>query len=64
MMKEPRMDADERGWKSRLGWLFMALLLGMATACQKRETLASYDNTQERAAFYERYNAEVLEKLR
>ena len=62
-MMEPQMDAKQRGWGSRMGWLCLMLLLGLMVACQKRETLSAYDNTEERAAFHERYNAEVLANL-
>ena len=59
----PQMNADERGWGSR-GWLFVMLFVCLGiSACRKLEAYSAYDNTQERAAFYERYNAEVLEKL-
>jgi len=57
------MDAKQRGWGSRMGWLCLMLLLGLMVACQKREALSAYDNTEERAAFHERYNAEVLANL-
>ena len=59
----PQMNADERGWGSR-GWLFVMLFVCLGiSACRKLEAYSAYDNTQERAAFYERYNAEVLDKL-
>lgn len=40
-----------------------AVCLVVLPSCRKQQAEAVYDNTAERAAFYERYNAEVAKKL-
>lgn len=63
-MMKPQMDVDERGWGRRLCRCLLAAFICLGFAgCRKQDGYAAYDNTQERTAFYERYNAEVLEKL-
>lgn len=40
-----------------------AVALALMPSCRKEAKIAPYDNTTERAAFQERYNAEVLKKV-
>ncbi|GAA5481562.1 ABC transporter substrate-binding protein [Haloferula sargassicola] len=46
-----------------LAVILVAVVLPLLTACRKEREFPPYDNTAEREAFYQRYNAETREKL-